>query len=198
MSADRCSEKSCDLLFLFGPPAVGKMTVGLEFSRRTGYKLFHNHMTIDLLTEFFQFGSPSFERLNDPIRIMILDELAKAGECVILTAGWRLDVPGDKEIVDAFCRPFRERQGCVRFVELRSDLATRLQRNQTEPRRSYKKVDWATDAVLLKAHQTHRYHSEGDFPYPGEHFIIDMVQYSASIAAELIIDHFDLARNPHT
>lgn len=41
------------LLFLIGPPAVGKMAVGQELARRTGLKLFHNHMTVDLALRFF-------------------------------------------------------------------------------------------------------------------------------------------------
>ena len=52
-----------NLIILFGPPAVGKMTVGQELSRLTGYPLLHNHMTIDLVTEFFDFGTPQFGRL---------------------------------------------------------------------------------------------------------------------------------------
>jgi hypothetical protein len=32
------------LAIIFGPPAVGKMTVGLELERLTGFRLFHNHM----------------------------------------------------------------------------------------------------------------------------------------------------------
>jgi adenylate kinase family enzyme len=28
-------------VLIFGPPAVGKMTVGHEVPRRTGFKLFH-------------------------------------------------------------------------------------------------------------------------------------------------------------
>jgi len=31
------------LVMLFGPPAAGKMTVGAEIARPTGYKLFHTH-----------------------------------------------------------------------------------------------------------------------------------------------------------
>lgn len=34
---------------MFGPQAVGKMTVGQELAKITDLKLFHNHMTIDLL-----------------------------------------------------------------------------------------------------------------------------------------------------
>ncbi|MBC8077907.1 MAG: hypothetical protein H7Y32_17655, partial [Chloroflexales bacterium] len=49
-----------DFVLIFGPPAVGKMTVGHELARPTGLKLFHNHMTIDLVLPFFPFGTPPF------------------------------------------------------------------------------------------------------------------------------------------
>ncbi len=39
-----------NLIMIFGPQAVGKMTVGQELEKITGLKLFHNHMTIDLLS----------------------------------------------------------------------------------------------------------------------------------------------------
>lgn len=41
------------LVFLFGPQAVGKMTIGHELEKITQLKLLHNHMTIDLLHPFF-------------------------------------------------------------------------------------------------------------------------------------------------
>ena len=37
---------------IFGPQAVGKMTVGQEIEKITGLKLLHNHMTIELLEPF--------------------------------------------------------------------------------------------------------------------------------------------------
>ena len=46
------------LVVLFGPPAVGKMTVGRELERLTGLPLFHNHMTIELVVPFFDFDTP--------------------------------------------------------------------------------------------------------------------------------------------
>ncbi|MED3553043.1 hypothetical protein P4449_21750 [Cytobacillus praedii] len=35
-------------VLIFGPQAVGKMTVGQELEKITELKLFHNHMTIEL------------------------------------------------------------------------------------------------------------------------------------------------------
>ena len=46
-----------------GPPAVGKMTVGMSIAQRTGLRLFHNHQTIDLVLPFFAFGTPPYSSL---------------------------------------------------------------------------------------------------------------------------------------
>ena len=41
------------LIIIFGPHAVGKMTVGQELAKITDLKLFHNHMTIDIVSDLF-------------------------------------------------------------------------------------------------------------------------------------------------
>ena len=41
------------------------MSVGYELAKLTGLKLFHNHMTIDLVLNFFEFGDQPFFRLVD-------------------------------------------------------------------------------------------------------------------------------------
>lgn len=42
------------LVLICGPQAVGKMTVGQELTKITDLKLFHNHMTIELLLQIFE------------------------------------------------------------------------------------------------------------------------------------------------
>jgi replication-associated recombination protein RarA len=37
------------LILLYGPPAVGKLTIAKEIARLTGFKLFHAHLTSDLV-----------------------------------------------------------------------------------------------------------------------------------------------------
>ena len=64
------------LVFVVGPGAVGKMTVGTELAARTAMKLFHNHHTIDLVLRFFPFGSPPFNRLVGEFRRRIIEEVA--------------------------------------------------------------------------------------------------------------------------
>jgi hypothetical protein len=63
-----------ELVVVFGPPAVGKMTVGRAICDLTGFKLLHNHMTIEPLLEVFRFGSPPFRRLVAEFRARIVEE----------------------------------------------------------------------------------------------------------------------------
>ncbi len=42
-----------DLVYLYGPPAVGKLTIATELARRTGFKVFHNHLSIDCVKPVF-------------------------------------------------------------------------------------------------------------------------------------------------
>jgi len=64
------------LVVIFGPPAVGKMTVGMELERRTGLRLFHNHMAVDPVLQFFPFGSPAYSKLVSEFRRRIFEEVA--------------------------------------------------------------------------------------------------------------------------
>ena len=52
-----------ELLFIYGPAAVGKLTVGRELAKLTGFRHFHNHLTVDAVMAVFDFGSESFINL---------------------------------------------------------------------------------------------------------------------------------------
>ena len=91
------------LVFIVGPPAVGKMAVGHELALRTGLKLFHNHHTIDLVLRFFPFGSPAFTRLVSEFRRRTMEEVA-ASELpgLIFTYVWAFDHQSEDETVERF------------------------------------------------------------------------------------------------
>lgn len=44
------------LIFIYGPPAVGKLSVANALAKLTGYRVFHNHLTIDLVRSIFDWG----------------------------------------------------------------------------------------------------------------------------------------------
>ena len=51
------------LVFIYGPPAVGKLTVAKELAALTGFKVFHNQV---ILPDRGQFGKlASVEKLRD-------------------------------------------------------------------------------------------------------------------------------------
>ncbi|SET37224.1 AAA domain-containing protein [Salinibacillus kushneri] len=122
-------------VLLFGPQAVGKMTVGHELAKLTEYKLFHNHMTIDLVLNFFEFGSKSFNRLNNMFRYEIFKEAARSDlKGLIFTYVWAFSEQEDWEFVEEICSIFESEGGEVYFVELEADMEVRVARNKTPDR----------------------------------------------------------------
>jgi hypothetical protein len=87
------------LLFIVGPVAVGKMTVGEQIAARTGLRLFHNHLAIEPVLRFFPFDSPQFGRLVHRFRRDLIEEVAASDlPGLIFTYVWAFDVPAPAEI----------------------------------------------------------------------------------------------------
>ena len=185
------------LVMLVGPPAVGKMTVGREIERLTGLPLFHNHMTIELVLPFFEFGSEPFNRLVGSFRRAILEEVANGGgPGMIFTFVWAFDLPKEQEHVEYLSGVFGQEGGRVVFAELTAPQKVRLERNGTPLRLSEKpsKRDVeASNARLVANDERYRLNSDGDFPY-SDHVIIDTVAHPPEEAAELIVEAFALPR----
>jgi hypothetical protein len=66
------------LIFMYGMPATGKLTVARELAKLTGYKLFHNHLAVDLLLPVFEFGSRPFVELREQIWLSVFASAARA------------------------------------------------------------------------------------------------------------------------
>src|SRR5579871_3717313 len=54
-------------VLIYGPPAVGKLTVARALQARTGWRLFHNHLTVDLALSVYDFGTPGFVALREAV-----------------------------------------------------------------------------------------------------------------------------------
>jgi chloramphenicol 3-O-phosphotransferase len=66
------------LIFIYGLPASGKLTVANQLASLTGYRVFHNHLTVDLLLPVFDFGSPSFVELREDIWLSVFEQACRA------------------------------------------------------------------------------------------------------------------------
>ncbi len=189
-------------VIIFGPPAVGKMTVAYAVAKRTGFRVFHNHMTIDLVLPFFDFGTPAFGRLVGSFRQRIFEEVAQSSlPGLIFTYVWALNDPGDSTFIDTCCEVFRQRDWGITFVELAADQEERLRRNTTEFRLSQKpskrNLTWSRQN-LLALDQQYQLNSRDDFVYHTNYLKLDTMTLSAEETADHIIAIFGFATRAET
>lgn len=155
------------LVIIFGPQAVGKMTVGQQLAEITGLKLFHNHMTIDLVSNFFDYSSQSGKRLVNLFRREIFEEVANSElEGLIFTCVWGLDIPSDWDYIKEISGIFESKGGTVYLVELESSLEERLIRNKSDNRLLHKPTKRnieRSERDLIRTYEDHRLNTN-----PGE------------------------------
>jgi hypothetical protein len=184
------------LVIILGPPAVGKMTVGLELERLTGLKLFHNHMSIDLARKFFPPESASFGRIVGTIRRVVMEETARTyARGLIFTYVWSFDDPRDAAAIGRCVEIFEAYGQPTYFVELEASLEVRQLRNETELRLEHKpgKRDLEhSRAQLWRMSQKHKNNSTFELR-EREHYVrIDNTDVAPEEAAARIQKRFGL------
>ncbi len=160
------------LMILFGPPAVGKMTVGNLLEAQTSYRLFHNHMIMDGVMQLFGVGTPAEDRLSRIIREKVIEEAADSGMDLIFTYVWNFGLEKGRRNIDAYKAIYEARGGEVHFVELAAPVETRIVRSEDPARRRLKAhAPLAQRIALLET--THDFHSPVPFFYPETYLRID-------------------------
>lgn len=61
------------IILIYGAPAVGKLTVAEKLTQKTGYKLFHNHLTTDLVQAIFERGNSIGDTIITKLRFELLE-----------------------------------------------------------------------------------------------------------------------------
>jgi broad-specificity NMP kinase len=136
------------LIVLYGPPAAGKYTVAKAIAERTGYKFFHNHLTVDLLKSVFTFGTPDFFRLSRKIRLDIFEQAAKEDiPGIVFTYVYEKGTDDDfiKELLDTVI----SYGGEVVFIQLYCEKKELLKRVKEESRKQFHKIK--TEEELLNS-----------------------------------------------
>ena len=174
------------LIFLHGLPGVGKLTVARELADRTGFRIFHNHLAVDLVESVFEFGSLAFVELREKVWLETFRQAVAADlDGLIFTFAFDRTVRRDfiqrtREIVESA-------GGEVLFVELRCSPAELERRIEDPARQRFGK---------LSSRERFRELSEaGAFVDPGipkERLVIDTTQLSASDAGKLIVSKLGL------
>lgn len=183
------------LIILFGPQAVGKMTVGQSLAAKTGFKLFHNHMSIDLVSTFFDYGTSAGQRLVQVIRQEIFEEVSQSDlDGLIFTYVWAFDLQSDWDYIEKISNLFRSRGADIYLVELEAELEERKVRNKTENRLLHKPtkrdIEWSKNE-LINTNQIYRLNSLPD-EIKVEHYLrINNTYLSADSVADMIVEKFE-------
>ncbi|MDX1396876.1 MAG: AAA family ATPase [Gemmatimonadota bacterium] len=170
-------------LFLHGFPGAGKFTVGRELERLTGYPLFHNHLTVDLVSTLFEFGSDEFVDLREHIWLEAFERSARAGlDGLIFTFAAERTVP--EGFVARACEAVERAGGEMVFVEVACEPDEIRRRVEDPERRRFGKLASAEllDA-LLDDGTIHRLEPPGQ----ARRIAVDTTDLSPEAAAEEIV-----------
>lgn len=173
-----------NLIFIYGPPASGKLTIGEELATLTGYTLFHNHHTRNLVHDLEQLDNK--DELVERLRLEVFRFAAQQGTNLIFTF-----VHDGLEDDDMFMRTVVDiisaNNGHVHFVETHAPNHILLERIGNESRIHHRKL---TDATIMESRL-----ADGDFgssKLDASILHIDTSERTAKSAAEAIVREYNL------
>lgn len=178
------------LLILFGPPAVGKTTIGKLIESKTDFKLFHNHMVMDGIMHIFGVGTPAEDKLSKIVRTNIIQEAAENNIDLIFTYVWNFGKEKGKINIDTYKQIYESHGGEVLFIELTAPLNIRVER-ASSPERHILKSN-APDAERVTYLETQlNFKSPTPFFYPESYIKVDTTNKTQEEIAQEIITRFD-------
>ncbi len=187
------------LIFIIGPPAVGKMTVGQALEKRTGFKLFHNHVAIEVVAPFFNYGTREGRDLVHQIRRAFFQAFAADQDGgYILTFVWAFDEPGEREYLQGISDQFQAAGHDIYWVELEAPFDERLRRNRGANRLASKptKRDLAwSEKHMHEVEEAHRFNSTQNEIDVAHYLRIENSELSADDVAAQICAAFDLGHS---
>src|SRR5262249_22678396 len=147
----------------------------------TGFRLFHNHLVVDLVQSVFEFGSRPFVELREKIWLDVFSQAVESNFTgLIFTFAFDRTVQSAfiKHTQDLIERPGNE----ILFVELRCSPEEIEKRIQHPSRKRFRKLSDVGQFRQLK--------EAGAFIDPGipaERLVVDTTELSASDTAKLIV-----------
>ncbi|MBR9678865.1 MAG: AAA family ATPase [Nanoarchaeota archaeon] len=171
------------LVFLYGSPAVGKLTVAKELEKITDYKIFHNHVTLNLVKEYVKKLSRVF-RTSEKVRLVMFDSMAKEAEGLIFT--YCYSKPEDDWFVKEVINVLKKNKSEVCFVHLKTSKEELMKRVNNNSRKKYNKI--RTRKKLDENLKKHKFVEIGFV----NNLVIDNTSVKAKDTALKIKKHFKL------
>ncbi len=178
------------LIFIHGPAAAGKLTIGRALQELTGFRLFHNHLVVDTLLSVFQFGTAPFVRLREQMWLSVFREAARESESLIFTFNPEATV--DPGFIERALAAVGEAGGVIQFVELVCPVEE-LERRMDDPSRAqFHKL--RSVETFRKIRQT----NADRYPRLPAGLRIDSSANSPLESARAICEHFNLPIAPES
>lgn len=177
------------VVFIHGPAASGKHTIGTHLSRLTGLPLFHNHLAVDAAKSLFAFGTPSFNKVRATVWRTAFAEAAAADQSFIFT--FHPEASVEPSLIEDLCKSISSRGGRVHFIELLCSRDSILHRISDANRSNFGKL---TDADLYR-----QIESEGGFDFPAlpdPLLVVNTEELAPTVAAEAIARAIATAEAP--
>ncbi len=169
------------VVFIHGPAASGKHTIGTLVSEKLGLPLFHKHLTVDLVKTLFEFGSQPFIDLRATIWREAFKAACEVQRSFVFTFNPEMTV--EASLVDEMVSLVADAGGVVRYVELTCSDEEIVRRLGNDSRRRFGKL---TDASIYT-----EFKALGGFefpPLPTPLICIDTEAMSAPVAAKRIVE----------
>jgi len=125
------------LIVIYGPPAVGKLSVAKELAKLTKYKVFHNHLTFDLVNSVFEVDKGKFWDYHNKLRFDMVKILVENKVNFITTFGYTKKFP---KPLDDIVKLVKKNKGKVYYVQLICDEEELYKRVKHPNRKNYRKI----------------------------------------------------------
>ena len=175
------------LIIIHGPPAAGKLTVANALAERTGFKVFHNHLSIDFTKPVFELGSPGFWDLNVKLRCDVIAEAARRDIDIIHTFCYAKGV--DDEYFRQLAAAATDNGGEVHAIYVNSSDDVRKQRIGDPSRITMRKL---TDPASVDRQRGEDLLFSVHPDFADETLVIDTSDINPDESATLIIERFGL------
>lgn len=179
-----------NLVFIYGPPAAGKLTVANALQELIGYPVFHNHMAIGIVAPLFPHSDPKLNpirsRLGKEIRLRIFEEAATAG--VSFTTTFGAAGPTYFEFFRKVVQHVEAAGGRVLFVQLLAEESALMTRVGEDSRKAHGKIDSANFLAQRLGKEPETLSKFPDVDHP----TIDNTHLTPEQVAEQIRDHYQL------